>query len=216
MPIAIIPKARSLVCPWKSFYRMFALNDAILPSIYPPSGRLSNSTLTFAYPTVSDPVKKLEEYFSRSGTQLLELHFTFSNSDYDEPDLDIWEFQRDFSLVETAIAHACRWRRFTLFSDEVILAFDFFDRVGRIYAPDLEYLAVCFSSFESAKIPSPGNTNPLVLTRGAPRLCAVRINALAPFHSPPPLSNITTLAIQGSEDEVDESFQFGFHTFTPS
>jgi hypothetical protein len=158
---------------------------------------------------VSDPVKKLEEYLSRSRTQLLELYFSFSSSDFeDDPDL----FGLDIPLIESAIAHACRWRRFTLFSDEITQAFDFI-HFDKIYVPNLEYLALCFSSIDFmnsvAKSRSRGNIDPLTLTGGAPRLCTVRIDALTPFHSPPPLSNITTLAIQG----LDVGFQFRLHIF---
>jgi len=52
---------------------------------------------------VSDPVRKLEAYISRSGTQLLELYFSFSGSDYNHAaDLHTpYElFASDFALVE--------------------------------------------------------------------------------------------------------------------
>jgi len=157
---------------------------------------------------VSDPFKKLEEYLSRSGTQLLELYFSFSLLDYNDSVLDICNsFECDFALVETAIAHAFRWSRFTLLADEFIGAFEFIDRFDNIYAPNLEYLALCLSShtypWSIAKIQHRENidTHPLILTGGAPRLYAVRIDALTPFRSPSAFSNITTLAIQGSPDD---------------
>ena len=172
---------------------------------------------------VSDPLKKLEEYLSRSGTQLLELYFSFSSPDYEDPILDIYDFkffERDFALVETAIAHACRWHRFTLFADESIGAFGFIERFDKIYVPNLEYLALCLSRYDypwsiselRRRARENIDTNSLILTGGAPKLCAVRIDALTPFHSPPPLSNITTLAIQGLEDD-ELHFQFqDFHS----
>jgi hypothetical protein len=144
---------------------------------------------------VSDPFKKLEEYLSRSRTQLLELYFSFSSSDYKDPVLNIYDFfERDFALVETAIAHACRWHRFTLFADEYIGAFGFrvIDRFDKLFVPNLEYIALCVSSYDY-----PWSIG------GAPRLCALRIDAPTPFRSPPPLSNITTLAIQDGEPHFE-------------
>ena len=164
---------------------------------------------------VSDPVKKLEEYLSRSGTQLLELYFSFSRSDYEgDPDLFISEVERDFPLVEAAISHACRWRRFTFFADEVNDSFDFIRLFDKIYVPNLEYLALCLSNCNplgsySARTRGRSRKYQLILTGGAPRLCAVRIDAVTPFYWPPPLSNITTLTIQHSQEGV----QFTFHIF---
>ena len=157
---------------------------------------------------VPNPAKKLEEYLCRSGTQLLELYFRFSSSDYvnnDDHDFhvsyDSELFARDFVMVETAIAHAYRWHRFTLFADESIPTSDFIDHLRKIYVPNLEYLAICLSTpgYDGSDY---GNINPLILTGGAPRLYTVRIDTITPFHSLPPLSNITTLAIQGTPNDA--------------
>ena len=58
----------------------------------------------------SPPVEKLQEYLVRSKIQLLELYF-------DMYARDLQGANQCFKLVEIAIAHACRWRRFTLFND---------------------------------------------------------------------------------------------------
>jgi len=144
----------------------------------------------------TDPTSKLEEYLCRSGTHLLELYFSFSVSNYmeDPEDLD-WDpnFYRDLALVKIAIAHACRWRRFTLFADESIPLFEF---TNEIYVPNLEYLALCI-----LRDPLRQNIDPLVFTGDAPKLYAVRIYPTTPLHLPPPLSNITTLVIEGPDDD---------------
>ena len=111
------------------------------------------------------------------------------------------------------------WRRFTLFADEAIPAFDFIHRFDKIYIPNLEYFALCLSSYSSfdpsgsyiAKTQGRGNMNSLLLTEGAPRLCVVRIDAATPFHSLPPLSNITTLTIQDSRKGAQFKFPI-FHS----
>ena len=120
---------------------------------------------------------------------MLELYFSFSSLDYEDPILDIYDFfERDFALVETAIAHACRWHRFTLFADESIGAFGFIERFDKIYLPNLEYLALCLSRYDypwsiselRRRARENIDTNSLILTGGAPKLCAVRIDALTP------------------------------------
>ena len=170
---------------------------------------------------VSDPAKKLEEYLFRSGKQLLELYFSFSSSDYgydheDEDEylpFDTELFARDFAMVETVIAHAYRWHRFSLFADQFVPTLEFIDRFSELYVPNLEYLALCLSNFDPAtsNTEDRGDLNPLILTGGAPRLYTIRIDTTSPFHSLPPLSNITTLAIQSTPDE--EYFGFEFHIF---
>jgi hypothetical protein len=164
---------------------------------------------------VSDPDTKLEAYLYRSGKQLLELYFSFSSSDEDPP----YEFfGRDFSLVETAIAHAHRWHRFTFFADQFVPTLEFINLFDELYVPNLEYLALCPSNFDPAtsnvaNTEDRGDLNPLILTGGAPRLYTVRIDATTPY-SLPPLSNITTLAIQGThEGEEGEYVCFEFHIF---
>ena len=172
---------------------------------------------------VSDPAKKLEEYLYRSRKQPLELYFSFSRSDYDydhedEDDylpFDSELFARDFALVETAITHAYRWHRFTLFADQFVPALEFIDRFDELNVPNLEYLALCLTNFDLAtsNTEDPGDLSALILTGGAPRLYTVRIDAATPFHSLPPLSNITTLAIQGTHEGEDTNFEFHiFHS----
>ena len=154
---------------------------------------------------VSDPVKKLEEYLCRSGTLLLELYFSVSTSDY-KYNLD-WDscFQRDVSLVELAIIdHACRWHRFSLFADDGIPSIEFMQCLDDIYVPNLEFLTLC--------IWGDLRPDPIVFIGAAPKLNAVTINVSTPFHLPPPLSNITTVAIQGTYDGIF----FDSKIFTPS
>ena len=195
MLIAIIP-TRNFVCLWKLFYRMFALNGAILPI------NLPTLWTAFKFDThlrVSDPSKKLEEYLSRSGKQLLELYFTLPSSDYeDKPPYEL--FARDFALVETALAHSYRWHRFSLFADQFVPTLKFIDLFEELYVSNLEYLALCLSNFD----PPMSTVEDRGIPNGAPRLYDVRIG---PFHSLPPLSNITTLAIQGTPRGGYVSFQ---------
>jgi len=89
----------------------------------------------------SVPVNKLEEYLCRSGTLLLELYFKISCCDFEECDKDHIElFTQNFALVETAAAHAYRWRRFTLLADPI---FEVTRCLEKIHTPNLEYLAMC-------------------------------------------------------------------------
>jgi len=153
---------------------------------------------------ICDPVNKLEEYLCRSGTHLLELYFSFSASDYKYNLIWNHNFDRDLSLVKIAIAHGCRWHQFTLFADEFIPSFEFIDLFNEIYVPNLEYLALCLWDNWP-----PGNIGPLVFAGGAPKLSAVRIDATAPLHLPPPLSNITTLTILRTDNDI----HFEIHIF---
>lgn len=126
-------------------------------------------------------------------------------------------------MVETAIAHAWRWRRFSLFADWFVPTFNFIDRFEKIYVPNLEYFALCISSIgnltiegiasTSANMEDRGKFNPLILTGGAPGLRTVRLDTTSRFHSLPPLSNITTLAIQDTPGLADNPFPFHiFHS----
>jgi len=166
---------------------------------------------------VSDPANKLEEYLSRSGEQLLELYFRFSGEDYQDEYRQCTMneyFPHHFALVETVIAHAYRWHRFTLFSDRFRAALKFIDLFEELYVPNLEYLAVCLGNPDSrpdADTEDRGNSNPTILTGGAPRLYTVRIDTTSHFHSMPPLSNITTLAIQSTPKS--DYLGFEFHHF---
>ncbi|KIM38183.1 hypothetical protein M413DRAFT_30319 [Hebeloma cylindrosporum] len=141
---------------------------------------------------VPDPAQKLEEYLSRSGTQLLELYFSFSS--YDNCQL------RDFALVETAILHTRRWHRFTLHSHWLYPALDLINRFDKLYVPKLEYFALsgllATTGVSSRNVPI---IDQLILT-GAPRLYSVRMDTgiLFRLNSLLPLLNITTLAIQGA------------------
>ena len=142
------------------------------------------------------PVDKLEEYLFRSKTQLIELYFDFFVSDFEEAN-------KCFKLVEIAIPHACRWRRFTLFTDSLYAPIRVMDGFRRLNTPNLEYLAICPASNDLADIPDPDDIRPSVLTGGTPKLSVMRINSTTHFHSLPPLSNITTLTIQDSPEIVE-------------
>ena len=82
------------------------------------------------------PIDKLEEYLFRSKTQLIELYFDFFVSDFEEAN-------KCFKLVEIAIPHACRWRRFTLFTDSLFTdspyaPIEVMDDFQRLNTPNLE------------------------------------------------------------------------------
>ncbi|KIM38725.1 hypothetical protein M413DRAFT_29963 [Hebeloma cylindrosporum] len=159
---------------------------------------------------VPNPTTKLEQYLCRSGTQLLELYFCFSKSDCHYNDDSDGPFQRDFALIETAFGEANRWRRFTLFAED-ISGSDFIDRTrfDKIHVPNLEYLALCFSAPPPLRAShGPRDKRRAIFAGGAPRLCDVRINAVIAFHHPPPLSTITTVTIQC---KPHERVQFDFN-----
>ncbi|KIM38141.1 hypothetical protein M413DRAFT_246892 [Hebeloma cylindrosporum] len=153
----------------------------------------------------SVPIHKLKEYLLRSRTQLLELHFDVSIFDYEE-----WDecYHEPFvQSVEIAVAHAGRWRRFTLFTSPTLAKFEFIKWLEHISAPNLEYFAVCLGSEELLEgTEDPRDINPSVLIDGAPKLSVIRIDTTSHFHSLPPLSNVTTLTIQDSPGIIDNLY----------
>ena len=155
----------------------------------------------------SAPIDKLEEYLIRSKTQLLELYFDIFAS-------DIQAANQRFKLVEIAIAQAwSRCRRFALFVDSVYAPVEVVDSLKRLDAPHLEYFAMCLASTEDIDdqdIDDQGDVSPSVLIEGAPNLSVVRIDTTSHFHSLPPLSNVTTLTIQDSEQR---SYLYSFRAF---
>ena len=159
----------------------------------------------------SAPVDKLEEYLFRSKTQLLELYFDIFTTGCREAD------QR-FKLVKIAIAHVCRWRRFTLLVDSIYPPIEVLESLKQLVvdAPHLEYFAMCLASTsvdgirnEEHEIINPKDISPSVFIGGAPKLSVVRIDTMSHFYSLPPLSNITTLTIQDSENR---EFLYSFRT----
>ncbi|KIM38145.1 hypothetical protein M413DRAFT_246914 [Hebeloma cylindrosporum] len=155
---------------------------------------------------MSPPVDKLEKYLHRSKTLLLELYFDISSTDCEE-----WDEYNElfFQLFKVAVAHIGRWRRFTLFrfatdpdeSPVDIGTFNFM--LGEcLFAPNLEYLAMCLASLDLGEgvRQDDGGIRPSVLIRGAPKLSAIRIDTTSHHYSLPPLSNLTTLTIQESPD----------------
>jgi hypothetical protein len=83
----------------------------------------------------SAPIDKLEEYLLRSKTQLLELFFNYEEFDEDYGKLFA-------QLVEIAVVHAERWRRFTLFTDVTLATFECIRCLEQINTPNLEYFAM--------------------------------------------------------------------------
>ena len=146
--------------------------------------------------STSAPVEKLQEYLWRSGTQLLELYFNISASDYDG-DPDNYEgFIAVLELVKNTTAYAHRWRRFTLFIDEHFEMDGIWDNIRNIHAPNLEYFAMSPILVDQ------------VFIGGAPKLSIFRLDAENYLHFLPPLSNISTLTIQQSPEMSKFSFQF--------
>ena len=153
-------------------------------------------------------VAKLQEYLVRSKKQLLELYF-------DMWARDLQGTNQCFKLVEIAIAHACRWRRFTLFNDlkgsptGVTGSLRRLSGLRQLNAPNLEYFAMCLAS--EIALGDDEDVSPSVLIEGAPKLSVIRIDTTSHFHSMPPLSNITTLTIQ--ESPWVPEYLYSFHTF---
>ena len=155
----------------------------------------------------SAPIDKLKEYLLRSKTQLLELFYNYEEFNEDYGKLFI-------QLVEIAVVHAERWRRFTLFTDATFMTpFECIRCLEQINAPNLEYFAMCLASdyIELQDIEDQENISPSVLIKGAPKLSIVRIDTSNHFNSLPPLSNLTTLTIQDSPEILE--YLYSFHTF---
>ena len=129
------------------------------------------------------------------------------------------EFNEDYGklfvqLVEIAVVHAERWRRFTLFTDATFMTpFECIRCLEQINAPNLEYFAMCLASdyIELQDIEDQEDISPSVLIKGAPKLSIVRIDTSNHFNSLPPLSNLTTLTIQDSPEILE--YLYSFHTF---
>ena len=157
-----------------------------------------------AYP----PLEKLDKYLHRSGIQLLELYFNISSSDYFDGEIDDYEgFSDALNLVETTTAHAHRWRRFTFFTDQNPEIDEVLDKICEIYAPNLEYFAMCPTSIDELPQVNGRCIDPTVLIGGAPKLSVARIDTTSHLLWLPPLSNISTLTIQQSPAMQDFSFQ---------
>jgi hypothetical protein len=150
----------------------------------------------------SAPVDKLQEYLVRSKTQLLELYFDIYAFNFQEAN-------QCFKLVEISIAHACRWRRFTLFSDLKCSPTGVIGGLQQLNAPNLEYFAMCLAS--EIAMADDEDISPSVLIEGAPKLSVIRIDTTSHRHLLPPLSNITTLTIQNSPQVLE--YLHSFHTF---
>ena len=169
-----------------SVWRKISLNLPTLWTAFKFDSNLSTSA----------PVEKLEEYRQRSGTQLLELYFHISASDYNGDPDDSEGFTTVLDLVETTTAYAHRWRRFTFFIDEPFETDGIWDNIRNIHAPNLEYFAMSPIFIDQ------------VLVGGAPKLSIFRIDAGSYLCFLPPLSNISTLTIQQSPETSKFSFQF--------
>jgi hypothetical protein len=179
----------SHVCPQ---WRNIAMNLPILWTAFKFDNRRRASA----------PVDKLEEYLVRSRTHLLELYFEIFVSGYEEAD-------ECFKLVEIAIAHARRWRRFTLFIEPIYAPIGVMDDLQQLNTPNLEYFAMCLADDEHPE--NPEGISPSVLIQGAPKLSVIRIDTTSHLHSLPPLSNITTLTIQDSPET--QEYPYSFHAF---
>ncbi|KIM38148.1 hypothetical protein M413DRAFT_246947 [Hebeloma cylindrosporum] len=162
-----------------------------------------------AHRRTSVPFDKLEEYLSRSKTQLLELYF-----DIYFPNISL--ANQYFTLLDIVIAQAYRWRRFTLFTDlkgrpiGIVEGLHRLNGLRQLNAPNLEYFAMCLAGVDW-DAPDPGHINPSVLIGGAPRLSVIRIDTASHLHSLPPLSNMNTLTIQ--DPPFLKEYLCSFHTF---
>ncbi|KIM38144.1 hypothetical protein M413DRAFT_447913 [Hebeloma cylindrosporum] len=170
-----------------------------------------------ASPFSSSPVNKLRkyllrskallgEYLLRSKSQLLELYF-------DIDDCGEWDAGCDqflSQLLAIAVAHAGRWRRFSLFTTGAWP--QLIEWLEQINAPNLEYFAVCLGSELAEGTEDPRDINPTVLIEGAPKLSIIRIDVTSHFHSLPPLANVTTLTIQDTQEKFEQHL-YSFDVF---
>ena len=146
------------------------------------------------------PIDRLVAYLKRSGSHLLDLHFTFSESVLCEGSQALF-----YSMLENTISHVDRWRRFSLFSDVDVPMQGFSDRLQWLKAPNLQYLTMCPSSSDPEGGPDSDRLAPSVLLGGAPKLFYVRVDGTSFRNYFPPLSNVTVLRL---EDETD-AWTFG-------
>ena len=153
---------------------MSALYGTIFLLIYQPFGQHSDSTPTFLH---APPLEKLDKYLHRSGIQLLELYFNISSSDYFDGEMDDYKGFRDaLDLVETTTAHAHCWHRFTFFTDQNSEINEVLDKICEIYAPNLEYFAMCPTVIDELPQVNSRCIDPTVLIGGAPKLSVTRID----------------------------------------
>ncbi|PPQ72008.1 hypothetical protein CVT26_007968 [Gymnopilus dilepis] len=134
--------------------------------------------------------ERFDAYLERSASSGLELWFKFSNGDNLE----------DFTvLLQKAMSHMQRWRRFSLFADHRFPALDVFAAMETVSVPMLEHFAFCAPS-KNMSIDfrnGPPSLKPTVFKSGAPNLISAALNLTGYFPCMPPLKNITTLHLRG-------------------
>ena len=155
------------------------------------------------------PIDRLVAYLKRSGSHLLDLHFTFSQSVLGDGSQALFN-----SMLENTISHVDRWRRFSLFSDVDVPMHDFSDRLRRLKAPNLQYFTMCPGSTHQGEAPDFNGLAPSVFLGAAPKLFYVRVDGPSFWNYPPLFSNVTVLRL---EDETDAwtfgNFSLGFSLF---
>ena len=143
------------------------------------------------------PIDRLVAYLERSGSCLLDLHFTFSESDLGEGSQALFN-----SMLENTMSHVDCWRRFSLLSDVEVPMLDFSDRLRQLKAPNLEYFMMCPSSSEPEEAPDFNGMAPSVFLGGEPKLFYVQLDGTSLQTYFPPFSNVTVLL----EDEKSACF----------
>ncbi|KAF8901530.1 hypothetical protein CPB84DRAFT_1777547 [Gymnopilus junonius] len=147
----------------------------------------------------SVPFERFDAYLERSASVGLELWFWFRGALGESEDL--------LELLQKAIPHVKRWKRFTLTSDSETPVHEVLEVIKDklISAPMLEHFAFC--SHMGATGPGSfrviDSLDETVFRNGAPKLKSVLLDLTGAITSFPPLSNVTTLRIEDLDRSID-------------
>ena len=148
------------------------------------------------------PIDRLVAYLKRSGSHLLDLHFTFSESVLCEGSQALF-----YSMLESTISHVDRWRQFSLFSDVDVPMHGFSDRLQWLKASNLQYLTMCLNSSDpEGALQYFDGLAPSVFLGGAPKLFCVWVDGASFRNYLPPFSNVTVLRLEETDAWTFGSF----------
>ena len=137
------------------------------------------------------PLDRFKAYIKRSKPLPLDLWFNFTGFDDDEIDCE-----DQLELLEAAIKQIKRWKRFTVISDLRTPLVSIPALLECAPVPLLEYFAFAGAS-ENEILKFPRSLEPTIFRDGAPMLKCVILDSSIGQGILPPLSNITTLCLQG-------------------
>ena len=146
------------------------------------------------------PLERFDAYLDRSQSTGLELWFNFKGA-YDE-------IEGVLTLLEKAVPHFARWRRFTLMADAETHVLSVLGPIFKkpVLAPMLEHFAICPSiDIDDQEIKK---LEPMVFKKGAPNLRSVMLDLSGAVTFFPPLDNLTTLRLEDPDQYGNARFSW--------